>query len=180
MVDFNKIRQNYKPDVIKILLVAESPPKNYSFFYSDGILYQNLFTSTMKVIFSEFEIEYSVKDSGLKKKLKIEYLYKLKEKGFYLIDAYDKPLNHLPENERIKLIKANLYNKIAEIESLISLDTPIILIKKSVFQVFQSELKKRGYKVNDKYIPFPSHGWQREYEERLKHWLSFFQNLKNT
>ncbi len=179
MFDFNKLRQNYKPEMIKILLVAESPPKNNLFFYSDKILYQNLFTSTMKVIFPEFEREYSVQNSGLKRKLKIKYLYKLIERGFYLIDAYDEPLNHLPENKRIKSIKKNIHNKIAEIENLISLETPIILIKKSVFQVFHLELKKRGYRVNDQFIPFPSHGWQREYEERLKHWLFAFQNLSN-
>lgn len=85
----------------------------------------------MEVVFPDFKEKYK-KEKGLK----YIYLQKFKEKGFYLIDAVDKPINHLDRKAKKQKIKENLENKIKEIEKLISKDTPIIIIIRRVFHIF--------------------------------------------
>jgi len=165
MLNYQELREIYKPREIKCLLIAESPPRsgNKRFFYNpDQEEYDFLFKSVMKVIFSNFKNNY-------RRGQKHEYLQRFKEQGFYLIDAVDTPINDLDDCDRNQIIRENLKNKIKEIEGLISKDTPIILIKKNVFEIFYTELKKRGFNVvHSEHIPFPSSWCQRKFKEKFK------------
>jgi len=163
MLNYQELRERYKPRAreIKCLLIAESPPRSEDkrFFYNpDQEKYDFLFKSVMEAIFPDF-----------RKGQKYEYLQRFKEQGFYLIDAVDTPINYRKGRERNRIIKENLKNKIREIEGLISKDTPIILIKKNVFEIFYPELKERGFNfVCSEYIPFPSFGHQQKFKEKFK------------
>ena len=155
--------------------MAESPPKSEDkrFFYNPHqVKYDFLFKSIMEVLFPDFKNNYQRVQKQKHKylqKLKREYLQKFKEQGFYLIDAIDTPINDRNQKERNKIIRENLKNKIKGIGELISKDTPIILIKKNVFEILYPELKKRGFNVvHSEYIPFPSSGHQREFKEKFK------------
>ena len=167
MLNYQELREKYKPRKIKCLLIAESPPKSEErFFYNPGQeKYDFLFKSVMEVIFPDFKNNYQ-------RGQKHEYLQRFKEQGFYLIDAVDTPINDRKRRERNKIIRKNLENKIKEIEELISKDTPIILIKKNVFEIFHHELEERGFNVvHDEHIPFPSSGHQEEFKEKFKQYL---------
>ncbi len=167
MLNYQKLREKYKPRKIKCLLIAESPPKSEErFFYNPRQeKYDFLFKSVMEVIFPDFKNNY-------RRGQKHEYLQRFKEQGFYLIDAVDTPINDRKRRERNKIIRKNLENKIKEIDELILKDTPIILIKKNVFEIFHHELEERGFNVvHDKYIPFPSFGHQEEFKEKFKQYL---------
>ena len=170
---YNKLRKEYKPSEIKCLLIAESPPKSEGgrFFYNpDQEKYDFLFRSVMEVIFTDFKVKY-------RRGQKRIYLQKFKEKGFYLIDAVDEPINDKNQRERNKIIKRNLENKIREIDELISKDTPIIFIKKNIFKIFHPELKRRGFNViHNKPIPFPSSGQQSKFKEKFKRCLEKISN----
>ena len=165
MLNYQELRGIYEPREIKCLLIAESPPRSEDkrFFYNpDQEKYDFLFKSVMEAIFPNFTNNY-------RKGQKHKYLQRFKERGFYLIDAIDIPINDRSQRERNKIIRENLKNKIKGIGELISKDTPIILIKKNVFEIFYPELKERGFNfVCSEYIPFPSFGHQQKFKEKFK------------
>jgi len=50
---------------------------------------------------------------------------------------------------------------LAEIRKLITPRTPIVLIKKNIFETFSQPLRDAGHQVAHKtFLPFPSHGHQ--------------------
>jgi len=90
----------YKPDSIKILFIAESPPARrengeYRYFYFDELTRCDaLYREMMKTIFGE---EF---DS---KRPKPYFLKKFQENGFFLVDAAKCPVNTLNEKKRGRL-----------------------------------------------------------------------------
>jgi len=168
-----KLRDNYRPKngPIKYLLIAESPPKcddkNVRFFYNPNKEnYDYLFKSIMDIVFPSFIKDYRKGD-------KDKYLKKFQEKGFYLIDATDIPVNRLSTKKRNEMIRNGMKSKIKEIENLIDKNTPIFLIKKNVYDIFKEELKNLGYNVaQDDFLPFPCCGHQKKFKEKFGYYLS--------
>jgi hypothetical protein len=121
------LREKYRPENIKYLLIAESPPKcndkNVRFFYNPNQeKFDYMFKSIMEVVFPSFRNDYRKGDKN-------EYLKKFQEGGFYMIDATDTPVNKgFSPKKRNEKIKEDLKNKIKEIESLVTKKTPIFLI----------------------------------------------------
>lgn len=162
----DQLRERYKPEKVKMLFVAESPPKSppgaseseIRFFYNPKQeRWDNLYRSVMKSVFPEFEFQKGEKD---------KWLTMFKGRGYFLIDATDRPVNHLQRAERRQELEAVLEAKLSEIKSLISPATPIILVKKNIFQAFKEPLRKLGYNVIHKeFLPFPSQGHQHRFIE---------------
>lgn len=155
---YSDLRQRYKPEKIKCLLIAESPPfsgDEMRFFYNPDVSRKDyLLRETMKVLFPDFKDNYNGKNKG-------EYLEKFKEKGFYLIDSINFPVNDRSDALRNKALKEQVPLKLKEIENLIDKDTPIILIKKNIHDIYYDELSSKGYNVlNEKALPFPCAGQQ--------------------
>jgi len=94
MNQFEKARQKFKPNKIKYLLIAETPPKSGSdrFFYFENVEKQDsLFLETMKLLYPrETEL---LKPKEIRKRKK-EFLEKFKNDGFYLIDSLDQPFDN--------------------------------------------------------------------------------------
>jgi len=167
--DYQALRESFKPKKITCLLIAESPPASEGeekrFFYNPNCeKIDYLYKAVMQVLFPEF----NPKERGKKR----FYLKKFQEKGFYLIDAVDYPINDRKITERNKLIQKNLNNKIQEIKNLIKKDTPIILIKANIFRLFREPLLKNGFtNICNKKIPFPRPEWQKEFKKEFKECL---------
>ncbi len=169
---YQRWRERYKPERVKCLLIAEAPPKSVEgrFFYNPACEKRDfLFRAVMSVmreVFPDFTID-------CRRGRKHECLQEFKERGFYLIDAVDIPINDMGRKERERIIRENLEEKLKEIEGLGILKSGvIILIKRSIFEVFYQELKRRGFRIaQDGYIPFPSSGRQREFREKFKRCL---------
>ena len=168
--DYQALRESFKPKKITCLLIAESPPASKGeekrFFYNPNCeKIDYLFKAIMQVLFPEFNPN--------EKGKKLFYLKKFQEKGFYLIDAVDYPINDRKIAERNKVIQKNLNSKIQEIKSLIKKDTPIILIKANIFELFYQKLIDEGFTniCNQEAIPFPSHGRQKEFQTKFKQCL---------
>jgi hypothetical protein len=164
MIDFENARLKYKPEVIKFLLIAEAPPKigsNRFFYFEDVNEKDTLFIETMKVIYPDEDFS-NTKNIRSRKK---EFLEKFKYDGFYLIDASDKPIES--KGYKKKQIKESLPSLIQKIKSLISSETKIILISKTVYEVCFDKIKSEGFKViNRSMIPFPI-GFQGVYRKEL-------------
>lgn len=90
---YEKAANKYKPDKIKILFIAESPPFKKEgevlryFYFEKNRGKDFLFRSIMEVVFPEDYANFKVN------KNKILLLNKFRESGFFLIDACDRPIN---------------------------------------------------------------------------------------
>ncbi len=174
--EYRKLRkeckEKYKPEEIKVLFIAESPPAvkeggKMSYFYlEDNPGSEVLFATLVEALYYE---KYR-KDKKNKEELsnkKKELLNKLKKDGYFLIDAVECPINKdekgkgIPDKKREKIIKDKISELLKELERLISHETKIILIKNSVFNVLHSVLKEEGYNVlNETKIAFPVYNCQ--------------------
>jgi hypothetical protein len=164
-------RDKYKPKRINLLIIGESPPHsgnetNLHFFYNPKYnKNDNLYKAISSVLFTDNE--------HLEKTIGLE---KFMELGFYLLDATDKAINKI-KDERIKnsYILSELPAKMNEIELLIPRTTPIVLIKKNIFQLLFLPLKRQGFKVlNDNFLPFPLYGNNIvRFKEDFKRFISY-------
>ena len=170
MPTVQELRVRYQPTNIKYLLLAESPPESqpheFRFFYNpENENKDYFFRSVMQVIFPDFKALYRKGDKG-------KLLERFKEEGFFMIDAVDTPINNMPEKERNQQIASEINARVAEIQKLISKQTPIFLIKKNIFNIFHPVLKEMGFNVcHDERLPFPSTGQQERFKHKFKELL---------
>lgn len=183
-IKYEKAAENYRPDMIKYLLIAESPPytltknEEMRYFYFDKITNgDTLLRNTIESIFSE---KYDNSKKGF-------WLKKLENEGFFLIDAVEYPIDQFKKDtkKRNRHVRNNFNNLIEKIEKLkeerfIDKDTKIILIKKNIFEILGEKLKEKGFNVlNDKLLPFPSkYENPKRYREELKELLMKDKNNK--
>ena len=166
---YEEAAEKYKPDKIKTLFIAESPPfakegEEPRYFYFEKVKKKDsLFRSIMEVLFRN-EYDRFKKDKGKDKK---QLLKKFKEGGFFLIDACDEPIN---QHKNRDFFIGNDFQKLVEkIKGLIHKDAKIILIKKNIFDLLFKELKDCGFNViNTEHLDFPSSGNQSKFKKKLK------------
>ena len=163
-----QLRENYKPRSVKVLIVAESPPdskmEEVRFFYNPKQeRWDYLFRSIMKVVFPDFVFRSGEKEC---------WLQRFKSAGYYLIDATDQPINHLPPAQRSRIIDSSFSDKLLEIKSLVKKKTPMILVKKNVFTLLNARLRNAGYNViHDTFLPFPAYGHQKKFIRKCVQYL---------
>ncbi len=145
--------------------MAESPPESSDeevrFFYNPRQeRWDHMYRSIMKAVFLDFEYRPGEKD---------EWLRRFKQQGYYMIDATDSPVNRLAPGERRAVLNAAVKAKLAEIATLVSRKTPIILVKKNVFLAFNGPLLQAGFNViHSSSLPFPSHSHQARFVEACR------------
>lgn len=158
-------RSKYLPSKIKLLLVAYAPPDDCDrFFYFPFVKTADyLFLAIIKVFFGD-SVYYQYIDARKKNGNKNEYLEKLKEKGVFLMDLSSFPEGKVkPESQKDTFIKS--LKKLTE-NGNIDKNTPIILIKRNVYDCLYLKLTNEGYCViNQSSIPFPSCGQQKKFNE---------------
>lgn len=164
----SKLRQAYQPKRISILFVAESPPESNEddvrFFYNPAQeKWDHMYRAVMAAVFPEFVYRHGDKDGWLRQ---------FQSAGCYMIDATDRPVNHMSSADRHRELQAAVEPKLMEIRTLVSCATPIILIKKNIFTAFSQPLRLAVYNViHDEFLPFPSHGHQARFVEGCRRCL---------
>jgi len=168
MVEFHKedigfykeYSKKYLPKEMKVLFIAESPPfpkKGIkSYFYFDEYLPKKdlLFQLIVKSIYDfDFKLENS----------KINFLNKIRDDGYYLIDIVDYPIdldkNGNPVEDNVKNTifeneKNSFLEKLKELK--VTNDSKIILIKENIFKYFNKFLLEKNFNVlNEDKINFP-------------------------
>lgn len=135
MNKFESARLKYKPDIVRYLLIAETPPKSDSnrFFYFENVFEQDsLFLETMKVLYPEDTFQIDTKEIRNKK---ATFLLKFKHDGFYLIDSLDLPFDRkYSASQKVRLITNGQVNLLSKINSIINNNTKVILISATVFR----------------------------------------------
>lgn len=156
-------RAKWKPDHVRLLLIAESAPddggdiKNRRFFYDDNLTaHDGLFREVVKTMFNVGALPGGPR-------AKTPWLRKLQERGVYLIDLAPVPVNYMAA-ERDAVLAANVAECVALARSL----EPggVVVLKKNVFEMLQDPLRQAGLPLlHDRFIPFPGSGQQKRFRE---------------
>lgn len=169
---YDSIRERYKPDHIKVLLIAESPPpipgvqSSRQFYYTDRIRRDDrLFTNTIRALYPE-TLEFSEEDLEKNKEM---WLKRFEGDGWYMIEALDDSQPHeVTKRQRQERIRENLPRLIKRVTELANKETKIILVKSNVFDIANEPLRQAGFTVlNTTLVDYPGHFNQRVYREKL-------------
>ena len=172
MEAYEKLRQRYKPEHIKMLLIAESPPPEANIessrqFYRTGHVYKEdrLFVNTVRALYPE-TMDTSQQDL---QKEKDHWLRRLQADGWYMIEALEESQEHeVTKQQRQERIHSALPRLITRVQKLAEPDTKIILIKSNVFDVAREPLREAGFTVlNTELVDYPGRFNQKAYREKL-------------
>ena len=86
-MDIEELREKFKPETVRVLLVGESPPAEGTFFYD-----RSLMTTYTKKAF-EAALGQSFPSDA-------EFFEHMRQTGFYLEDLSQVPVDKLPPSER--------------------------------------------------------------------------------
>ncbi len=166
--DYAQARNRYKPDEVKILFVAESPPSSGGYFYfSETIGKDHLFREMMKALGLWSRSQRM--ERGIDKRPLLE---KFRSKGFFLIDTCELPVDKLPKRERRSAINQGA----TTLESRVRRLDPshIAVVKTTVFRPVFEALERAGLGgrvLNKSALPFPNHGHQRRFRNGVRRFV---------
>ena len=172
MSDYDKVREEYKPAHIKVLMIAESQPpaagvaSSRQFYRTDSIYREDrLFTNTIRALYPE---AVDVAEATLKQD-KEKWLQRFKKDGWYMTEALETSLEHeVTKEQRQELIRDALPRLIERVKKLAGPYTRIILIKSNVFAVAAEPLRNAGFTVlNHELLDYPGRFNQKAYREKL-------------
>lgn len=172
MSSYDKIRQKYRPDHIKILFIAESPPpsadvqSSRQFYRSERVRRDDrLFVNTIKALYPEAA---ELAETQLEPE-KEQWLRRFQADGYYMIEALEISQEHeVTKGDRQERIKAALPRLLDRVRALASRDTKLILIKSNVYEVVAGPLRQAGFPVlNTELVDYPGRYNQRDYREKL-------------
>ena len=168
-MDVETLRENYLPNRIKVLFIAEAKPDTDDrfFYYHKVMTHDHLYLHLMYALYDKTK-----DDTQYLRNHKTEFLNRFKQDGFYLVDAVDEIKSGTSSPTRTKAIRTNAANKLAEIRELISkhgdLNTKIVLIKATVFDALYDLMKDEFNVVNDFKVNFPSTGNETKFLQQMK------------
>ncbi len=101
---YEELRERYRPERLRVLLVAESPPDpgdgERRFFYSPELRADNLYRGVAQALYGKHD-EIDILD-------KPAVLDRIRADGFWLIDAVNEPINKLGSAARARAIAAGV------------------------------------------------------------------------
>ena len=154
------LRMRYRPKRILLLFVAESPPAPTAgeerFFYNAKLESSDfMYRSMMEAVFPRFRFRRGEKNTWLRK---------FQQRGCFLIDATDHPVNRVSETDRESIILSGRKRTLLKIRKLTAPNTPIVLIKKNIFVLFNRPLLRTEHNViHTSFLPFPAYGNQKKF-----------------
>jgi hypothetical protein len=143
----NQGARRFKPDKVKLLLVAEAPPAALDryFYFPDVAKHDSLFRYVARGILKTEP----TRDN------KSELLASLRDRGVFLIDLKPDPL----DGSQLSDYVPDLVRRTKRIAP-----DKIILIKATVHDAALSPLVRAGLPVSRERVPFPGSGQQRRFE----------------
>lgn len=169
---YNRIREHYRPQRIKLLFIAESPPpaadvqSSRHFYRSDRVRADDrLFVNTIRALYPE-----TINTPELElEQHKEQWLRRFQQDGRYMIEALEESQPHeITKQERQARIQHSLPRLIERVRELARPDTSIILIKSNVFDVAAEPLRTAGLTVrNTGLLDYPGRFNQRAYRIKL-------------
>lgn len=146
-----KSAKQYKPERIKLLLIAEAPPSaldRYFYFPAVGT-HDSLFRYVSALVLGREPSRAN----------KPELLDALRDAGVFLIDVSEEPIR---DKSDLPACVAGLVSRVAKLKP-----EHLILIKATVFDVAYFALRDAGQPVVERMVPFPGTGQQRRFEAEM-------------
>lgn len=173
MNEYDAIRQRFRPQKVRYLLIAESPPpvatvsSSRHFYRTDQVRKDDrLFVNTIKALYPETE----KLTEGELEQAKEYWLGRFQQDGWYMIEALKESQPHeVTKRQRQERIREELTSLIRRVSVLADKHTKLILIKSNVFEIAAAPLKGAGYNIlNTELVDYPGHFNQRAYREKLR------------
>ncbi len=156
-----RLGNKYLPEKFRAIFILESPPSSGKYFYNaSGRRTEPLYKAMMECVLGLSPVP--KKDAGLKK---------FQEAGYFLVNATYVPVNEKSNKERNFQILKDFCNLVSDLKKITNnKNTRIILVKVNICQLLEPLLSGCGFNVinNGAVIPFPSHGWQKEFCRGIK------------
>ena len=152
-------RSRYRPDVVERLLIAEAPPDSLDrfFYYEDVRSADYLFLGVTQVLYPTLRESYI--NLGRPKHQKEKMLRQFQREGFFLMDILD-----IPVGCHAGILSEGVPGLLDRMSRAVDKETPIILIKTTVYDAAAHALVDAGYRrVVHERIPFPGQGWQKKF-----------------
>lgn len=172
MTSYDAARKRFRPQHIKVLMIAESQPPEAGIessrqFYRVGHIYKEdrLFINTVRALYPEtMEI-----DQRTLQEQKEQWLKRFQNDGWYMTEALETSLAHeVTKKQRQELIRQALPRLLERIKDLADKNTTIILVKSNVFDVAAQPLREAGFTVlNTELLDYPGRFNQKAYREKL-------------
>ena len=156
---YDELRNQYRPDVTRLLLIGESPPDPRSgerrFFYSPKLGYDNLYRGAVEALYGS-EQGFDVRD-------KVGNLGRLRAGGVWLVDAVAEPVNAVGAGARRLAIRSAVPGLIER--CMVVAPTVGVLICHSVVYAETSDpLRQAGVTIlHDEPLPFPLGNMRRRF-----------------
>lgn len=151
--DFERLRDQYRPAKIEILLVGESRPAGGTFFY---LANSNLFYATREA----FQAAFGPMPSGE------GFLLSLRERGVWLFDLANQPVDQLPGRPRRAAVQA----RVGGLAQLLREARPrlVIAIKRDLAAAVRQAMDDVDLLKDRLHVlPFPLYQWRRDYVSGL-------------
>jgi hypothetical protein len=165
---YEQLRAQYRPDRLQVLLIGESPPNpgtgQRRFFYAPTLQIDNLYRGVAQGLYGD--------TPGVDLTDKPAVLRRLQADGFWLIDAVDRPINHVPPGPRRAAITTATPQLVARCRALAP-QRGVIICHRVVYQLTASSLREAGIRVlHDQPMPFPLGNWRAEFVAGLRQALA--------
>ena len=148
-----QLRRGYRPEVVKILFVGESPPASGRFFYrADSGLYRAVRETFLRA-FPTLANE--------------EFLDSFRALGCYLVDLCSDPVDDLPRRERVRACRAG---EVRLARTICALQPEVIVtIIRSIRENVERAQNQAGWRGFHLEVPYPGR-WE-------SHRIEFQKNL---
>jgi hypothetical protein len=162
---YEELRSAHRPEVLRFLLVAESPPDPGSsdrrFFYSPTLAaHDNLYRGVAEAVYGD--------EPAFDVRRKAAVLERLRADGYWLIDAVPTPINRRSNAARRKAIRTAATGLVERCRELAP-KGGIIICHTVVYGETAAALRGAGVNLlHDEPIPFPLGNWRAEFVRRFR------------
>lgn len=154
---YEELRESYQSERLQILLIGESPPDpgaaDRRFFYAPTLSrYDNLYRGVVEALYGETE-DFSVE-------AKTRNLERLRDDGFWVVDAVGHPINKTSRTERKRAIEGAAG---ALLERCVALapERGVIICHGLVHRAVSPRLRRVGVRLlHAEPLPFPLGNWR--------------------
>ena len=156
---YEELRGRYRPEDLRIILIAESPPDPGSaerrFFYAPRLTHDNLYRGVADALYGD--------EPSFDLRAKRAVLDRISADGYWLIDAVEHPINRDSRSARRAAIKAATP---ALVERCQDHDPRrgVIICHAEVYKAAASPLRQADIAVlHDEPLPFPLGNWRAKF-----------------
>lgn len=151
-MDIEELREKYKPEKVRVLLVGESPPAEGTFYYDAS----QMTTFTKKAFESALGQTFS---SNAK------FFEYMKQAGFYLEDLSRVPVDKLSSAERearLVVESEGFAKRVAQMRPEV-----VVIVLRKIEKIVRQALSEAESSAEVYVLPFPGNGHQSKYQAQL-------------